>query len=357
MSSDAETPVLALTRASVEAALLSEGFARFGLAELTTPVTIAMYESWLTRGLHGEMAYLERHLPQKRDPQQLMKRARSAIVVTMNYVPHPAPASSWPLSSASTVAAYAKGRDYHHILRERLERVIERLKSIVPEEEFASFTDSSPILERDLAVRAGLGWIGKNTCLLSRDTGSLFFIAEIYTSAIFSFAKLEAYDHCGTCTRCIDACPTGALTAPRELDARKCISYLTIESRELAAEPLREKIGSWLFGCDICQTVCPWNVKVHKDATLEPMPNSAHRMELIEDLRFILGSSHRALERAFAGTALARAGGWGLKRNAIVVAANLGISEVRPEISALAVNEKLSPLVAWAIEKLGTERP
>lgn len=338
--------------------LKTEGFEHFGVAELKTPISIAVYEEWLKKGYQGEMSYLVRHLPEKKDPSRVLARARTAIVITQNYVPHPDPAASWPLSSATRVASYARGRDYHHFLRGRLEAAAARLRERFPQDVFHTFTDSGPVLERDLAQRAGLGWIGKNTCLIHPKRGSLFFLGEIYTTLSIPVAELAIRDHCGTCTRCLDACPTGALQAPRELDARLCISYLTIESRKHPEPALRTKIGDWLFGCDICQTVCPWNLKVHgkeKIASLAPPPES--RDSLIEDLRFLLTSSNRALEKAFLGTPLSRAGGVGLKRNALIVAANQNCHELRQEIQALLSHEKLAPLAEWALSKLSAPHP
>lgn len=349
-------PASSATTTRLAHLLKEEGFENFGFVALTTPVSIAIYEEWLAAGRHGGMTYLERHLPEKRDPSRLLGRARTAIVVTKNYVPHPEPDEQFPIGRATRVAAYARGRDYHHFLVNRLQRVARVLKDMHPEEEFLVFTDSGPVLERDLAQRAGLGWVGKNTCLIHPRHGSLFFIAEIYTTLDLPTARIEQPDHCGTCTRCLDACPTGALVAPRQLDARLCISYLTIEARGLPPKELRPAMGDWLFGCDICQTVCPWNLKVHGKETiaaLAPPPTPDSRQELIHDLRYLLTSSNRALERAFAGTPLLRAGATHLKRNAIVVAANRGLVELRGEIEALTEHEKLGELARWALEVLG----
>lgn len=352
MSSRAAT----VSTAEIASILEDENLEHYGFAELKTPVSIALYEDWLARGFQGEMRYLERHLPEKREPERLMKRARTAIVVILDYLPHPEPvAKTHPRRELKglRIAAYARGRDYHYFLRERLDRVIEKLKRLAPEEEFRAFTDSAPVLERDLAARAGLGWVGKNTCLLNRKKGSLFFIAEIYTTLALNVAKIEQRDHCGTCTRCLEACPTGALVSPRTLDARLCISYLTIESRRIPPPELREKIGDWFFGCDECQIVCPWNIKIHGREKLESLhPQKENRQVLLEDLRFILTASSRELERVFAGTPLTRAGGWGLKRNALIVAANSRISELREEIQTLTTHPKLGELASWALERL-----
>lgn len=338
--------------AQIGSLLKKEGFERFGFATLSTPVSIGLYENWLERGFQGEMLYLERHLADKRDPERLLPKARSAIVVTTDYLPHPAPLENFPLSRSSQVALYARGRDYHHFIRERLGRVIEALRAVWPNEQFTVFADSSPVLERDLAVRAGLGWIGKNTCLIDRRAGSLFFVAEIYTTLDLPAAKLLSPDHCGTCRRCLDACPTGALIAPRELDARLCISYLTIESRGVAPTGLREKIGAWLFGCDICQTVCPWNIKIHGKDRLSnettTLTNADERQDLVADLRMILTSSNRAIERKFHATPLARAGAMGLKRNSLYIIGCLKLHELRREVESLLENNKLGELAKWA---------
>lgn len=352
MSSRAAT----VSTSDLASILEEEGFTNYGFAELKTPVSIALYENWLAQGYQGEMQYLERHLPEKREPERLMKRARSAIVVILDYLPHPEPIAGTESNrnlNGLRIAAYARGRDYHYFLRERLNRVLEKLRRLAPEEEFRAFTDSAPVLERDLAARAGLGWIGKNTCLLNRKKGSLFFIAEIYTTLALNIAEIEPHDHCGTCTRCLEACPTGALLSPRTLDARLCISYLTIESRQIPSPELREKIGDWFFGCDVCQTVCPWNIKIHGREKLDSLNSQKeNRHALLEDLRFILTSSNRELERRFAGTPLSRPGGWGLKRNALIVAANSQAKELRAEIQSLTAHPKLGELASWTLERL-----
>jgi epoxyqueuosine reductase len=336
----------------IESRFRDKGFEQVGFVELSTPLTIQIYEEWLNAGFHGDMEYLVRHLGDKREPGRLLKRARSAIVLTKNYVPHPEAIENFPLSESSKIASYSRGADYHHFLKNRMAAVIKELKDAYPDDEFVCFTDSSPVLERDLARRAGLGWVGKNTCLLSKTEGSLFFIAEIYTTLPPpQTAALEQVDHCGTCTRCLDACPTGALIAPRKLDARLCISYATIESRKIPEPAFREKMGNWLFGCDICQTVCPWNLKFARDRELPP-PAEIKRDELIADLRFLLTSSNRAIERAFRGSAISRAGGFGLKRNALVVAHNTNAVELLGEISAMRSDEKLGALAAWAMNGL-----
>lgn len=300
------------------------------------------------------MKYLEEHAAIKESPQIKWPRAQSALVFAMPYFPHPQGNINFPLKNAR-VSLYAQGMDYHFWFRERMQQLCTTLKEQFPEEEFLSFTDSSPILERDLAKRAGLGWVGKNTCLIHPKKGSLFFIGEIYTSLKMNIEFEPLPDFCGTCTRCIDICPTQALIEPRKMDARKCISYLTIESRTLPPEDLREKIGDWFFGCDLCQTVCPWNQKIFKgklstEATLSRSEDET--LNLIEDLRYILSSSGKKLEKDFWGTPLARAGSFGLKRNALIVAGNMKLQDLQKEIQNLLGHEKLGELAQWTLSKL-----
>ncbi|MNK82249.1 Epoxyqueuosine reductase [compost metagenome] len=245
--------------------------------------------------------------------------------------------------------------DYHFWFKDKMKSLCEQLNQQFPDEEFIPFTDSSPVLERDLARRAGLGWAGKNTCLIHPKKGSLFFIGEIYTSLklIAEFEPLP--DFCGTCTRCIDICPTGALVEPKKLDARKCISYLTIESREVPPEELRSSIGDWFFGCDLCQTVCPWNQKIFKgQLSIEPKLSleTSQRDLLLADMRYILKSSGKQLARDFAGTPMDRAGSFGLKRNALVVVANQKLSELKEDVANLTTHEKLGSLAEWALQQL-----
>lgn len=317
---------------------------------------MAFYDQWLSDGHHGEMQYLARHRDMKRDPRLLEARARSAIVFALDYVPHPAPVDDGASNELSTlrVAHYARGRDYHDFWLQRLATVARALEAEFSGEVFRCFTDSAPVLERDLALRAGLGWVGKNTCLIDRAHGSLFFIGEIYTSLALEAAQLTREDlerdFCGTCTRCLDACPTDALTAPRTLVAHQCISYLTIESKRAPPLELREKIGDWFFGCDICQTVCPWNLKKYGSAVAHP-PESSHG-DLVTDLREVLTLSNRALERRFQSTALARAGAFGLRRNAMVVIANQRITELRSEVARFIYDANLGELAQWCLAQL-----
>lgn len=331
--------------------LTEMGFSHFGLSALEKPLSFDFYREWLNEGLHGDMQYLADHAPIKENPQSKWPRVQSALVFAIPYFPHPEAKEDFPLKEAR-VSLYAQGYDYHFWFKQRMQTLCDRLKEQFPDEEFLAFTDSSPVLERDLAKRAGLGWVGKNTCIIHPKKGSLFFIGEILTSLKLETEFAPLPDFCGTCTRCLDICPTGALVEPKKMDARKCISYLTIESRQIPDEDLREKIGDWFFGCDLCQTVCPWNQKVFKgQLTIDPVLELSDDKEkaLTEELRYILTASGKKLTKDFFGTPLARAGSFGLKRNAIIVATNRRLQTLIPEIEALLSHEKLGTLAEWSL--------
>lgn len=327
------------------------GFNAWGVTSLHQPLSLEFYRQWIENQYHGEMQYLARHLPQKENPKLLDNRLESALVLSHSYFPHPRPA---PISNLRT-ALYAQGEDYHFWLRDKLEKLTQNLRTLFPDEVFLCATDSAPILERDLAYRAGLGWVGKNTCLIDRQRGSLFLIGEILTSLRFQEKADRIADFCGNCTRCLDVCPTGALEKPRLLKASQCISYWTIESRQAPDEKIAPLFGDHFFGCDLCQTVCPWNQKVF-GKTLEVAPRrtleKSQRENLIQELREILTLSGKQLQKKFASSPLQRAGPYGLRRNAIVVAANQGLQELSPEIFQWSQEEKLRDLVKWALSAM-----
>lgn len=220
----------------------------------------AALNAWLADGCHGEMEYMARHGSLRVRPAELVPGAVSVISVRMNYWPQLARTAAQVLDDpeAAYVSRYALGRDYHKVLRARLQQLAEQVRAAAGEMGFRVFTDSAPIAEVALAAQAGLGWRGKHTLLLNREAGSLFFLGEIVTDLpLPPDASLSG--HCGQCTRCLDACPTGAIVAPYRVDARRCISYLTIELAGSIPEPLRAAIGNRVYGCDDCQLVCPWN--------------------------------------------------------------------------------------------------
>ncbi len=290
------------------------------------------------------MKYLEDHMPFKENPNSYYDNAVSAIVIAKEYAPHP-----WQNQTrydSLRIAKYAQGSDYHVELKNILNKITDALKITFPSEFFWPSIDSGPILERDLAFEAGLGWVGKNTCLIDKKIGSYFFIGEILTGLKLEPIGEKVKNHCGTCTRCIDACPTRALVAPNILDARLCISYLNIEAPGAAEERLRPLMGDWFFGCDICQDVCPWNKKQKSDIPFENRP------EKIKAIEYLLTQTHRQIERDIKDSPLVRAGARGLKRNALMVIGNLKLVELSPLVESLVGHEHFGELADWTLKQL-----
>lgn len=329
------------------------------IGPLNTPLTIDFYEKWLNQNFHGSMTYLKDHLELKRTPQQLSRSLKSVISVTQSYFPA---VQKTNVNTPARVALYAQNEDYHFWLKEKLQQIAEQLKAEYPEHEFLAYVDSGPVLERDLAYQNGLGWFGKNTCLIHPQHGSLFFIAEILTSLESESANEPLPDFCGKCNKCQEICPTEAIIAPKTLDAKKCISFLTIESKTTPPIELRTKMGDWFFGCDLCQTVCPWNEKyfrLHdliKDSGASTSPvkelSSTDRQELLSYFRFLLTASHKQIQKHHYGSPLLRAGAKGLKRNALIVIGNQKLTELKNEVSELKTPD-LEELADWTLNQLG----
>ncbi|MGE0089336.1 MAG: tRNA epoxyqueuosine(34) reductase QueG [Bacteroidales bacterium] len=224
-------------------------------------------KEWLENGFHGEMTYMENHFEKRTDPRKLVENAKTVISVLQNYYPETKqPENTYKISK------YAYGRDYHVVVKEKLYQLFDYIKTLEPEAKARIFVDSAPVMEKAWAAKSGLGWIGKNTNLISKDHGSFLFIGEIIID-IELVADSPIKDYCGNCTKCIDACPTKALS-PYKLDARKCISYLTIEKKGAIPEKFKNQWNDWIFGCDICQDVCPWNSKAksHSETEFNPKP-------------------------------------------------------------------------------------
>ena len=328
------------------------------IGPLNTPLTIDFYEKWLNQDFHASMGYLKDHLELKRTPQQISQNLRSVISVAQSYFPS---AQKSQQNFPARIALYSQNEDYHFWLKEKLHKIAAQLKIDFPEHEFLVYVDSGPVLERDLAYQNGLGWFGKNTCLIHPQHGSLFFIAEILTSLETENANQVLPDFCGKCNKCQEVCPTQAIVAPKTLDANKCISFLTIESKTTPPIELRPKIGDWFFGCDLCQTVCPWNEKYFKlndllnDSGTSKSPlkelNSQERTELIEYFRFLLTASHKKIQKHHYGSPLLRAGAKGLKRNALIVIANQKLIELKAEVAHLK-NSELEELSTWTLNQL-----
>jgi len=309
----------------IENILNENGFSDFGFIPLKQGQSFNHYQKWIQSNYQGEMNYLEKHLPIKENPQSFYKNIQSVIVLAIDYL---TPELEKLRPTTLPIARYAHGTDYHQWIPESLKPTIEKFQQNFPEEEFLCFTDSKPILERDYAHQAGLGWIGKNTLLIHEKKGSYRFIAEILTSLkLLSYQPLIP-DRCGTCQKCLEACPTQAFPAPKVLDATKCISYWTIESKTIAPSPLDEKM-SFYFGCDICQEVCPWNSK-----PLKPYVDHllVQQEAQIEELRWTLKASNKTLQKKFQGTALSRTSAFGHKRNALYFILNKGLQALTKDV-------------------------
>lgn len=297
------------------------------------------------------MQYLKDHLPIKAAPHAHFSELNSAIVLAEPYYPHPK-----STNTSARTALYAQGEDYHLWLTQKLKTLSDHLLTHYPQEKFLCFTDSAPILERDLAYLAGLGWVGKNTCMIHPEHGSLWFIGEIYTSLELTEPQRALVpDMCGTCDRCIKSCPTGAIEEPKVLNATKCISYWNIEAKTVAPEPLRAKMNDWFFGCDICQTVCPWNEKVFAKDLMRPLshPHLPIDKEGIYFLSEVLTLSNKELMRKYKDHPYSRARGRGLKRNALIVIANLKLVELRTQVEGfLPLDPEMDQLKNWTLAHL-----
>jgi epoxyqueuosine reductase len=255
------------------------GFMQCGIAAATELTDDARrLESWLNEGFQGKMGYMENHFDLRIDPRKLVPGARSVITLLLNYFP-----AEQQQDQAPKIAKYAWGKDYHYVIREKLNELLDFINSNIGAVNGRGFVDSAPVLERSWAVRTGLGWVGKNANLISKQTGSFFFIATLICDLPLLYDAPFITDHCGTCTQCIDACPTEAIVSPTLIDGSKCISYLTIELKEeLIPKELEPKMQGWAFGCDICQDVCPWNrfSKAQTETHFQPLPqvlNLSHK--------------------------------------------------------------------------------
>lgn len=247
----------------------SLGFQALGVSDIDLSQAEAKLQTWLDRGFHGEMGFMTKHGSMRTHPEQLLEGTVRVISLRMDYWPGEA-AEPWQVledGDKAFVSRYALGRDYHKLMRKRLAKLAKRIEKEVGPMGFRVFTDSAPVMEKAIAEKAGLGWIGKHTNVLNRDHGSYFFLGEIYTNLPLPLTESTSA-HCGSCSACIDICPTQAIVGPYQLDARRCISYLTIELRGSIPEQFRSMMGNRIYGCDDCQLVCPWNK--YAQSTLEP---------------------------------------------------------------------------------------
>ena len=326
------------------------GFNRVRVAQVARSVGIQQYDSYLSKGHHATMGWMVRSRPPRENPFQLLPDAKVILTLGIDY--------RWPTPPkpdflSGRVAMYAWGRDYHKVINKRLKKMMDMIKERYPNISGYWGVDSRPFIERAWAERSGLGYIGKNTMLISPADSSYFFLAMLMLNIDLDEDEPILRNHCGTCQRCIDKCPTDAFWKPYQLDSTKCISYLTIEHKGSIPIELRPLIGDWLFGCDICQDVCPHNGKKYDTSgnlqDLAPKPKQP-----FVDLHWLLGASCKEVDDFFAGTPLRRAGAEQLKRNACVVAGNLKDKIVQPSLQRLLQqdNPLLREHAQWAIHQI-----
>lgn len=390
------------TRLKAEA--LRQGFSLSGIAPATEADGFTRYQQWLDKGYAGEMNYLHRQAPPRQHPSSILEGVRSVVMLGMEYqgargkgqgasevrargnrqgarsgeveargkgegarekssvdlplAPRPLPLLHHPLPQphqtklqvSGRVASYAAGPDYHHLVWERINALSDWLMAEVPGCTAVGVADTAPLLERDFARRAGLGWVGKNTMLINPRRGSYFFLAAVLTDLELQSDTPFTRSHCGTCTACLDACPTKAFPEPFVLDATRCISYLTIELRSDIPAELREPMGNWLYGCDICQEVCPWNRKGSPDPVQFPHDPDLEWLDPVE----LLGLDADAFRVRFKKTSLFRNRRAGLLRNAAIVLGNIGDKRALPALEKALTDsaELIRGAAAWAIERI-----
>jgi epoxyqueuosine reductase len=335
------------------------GFQQLGISDTELAPHEAHLLDWLAAGCHGSMDYMERHGTKRSRPAELLPGTLRVISARMDYMTRQARPAAEVLGhpDKALVSRYALGRDYHKVLRRRLQKLADRIEAEVGPFGYRVFVDSAPVLEKALAEKAGLGWIGKHSNLLSRDAGSWFFLGEIYTDLPLPTDQ-PAENHCGDCVRCIEACPTGAIIAPYRVDARKCISYLTIELKGSIPEPLRPAIGNRIFGCDDCQMVCPWNRFARPSPEADFLPRDG--LDAPELVRLFRWSEEEFLSRT-EGSAIRRTGYAGWLRNIAVALGNVDLERAADPGAVIAVlderredpSELVREHVDWALRRLG----
>ena len=328
------------------------GFNDVGISDVKLGKNKLPYKKWISSGYHGQMGYLDRHQEQKFDPSKLLPNTQSVISVRLDYLPLEVKAlEALKNKNIAYISRYALGRDYHKVIRAKLKKLVAQIKSNLDEEfNFRLFTDSAPVLEVDIAEKAGLGWRGKHTLLLNKNHGSWFFLGEIYTDLPLP-SDTSTSKHCGSCTACIDICPTSAIIAPYKLDARKCISYLTIEHRESIPIEYRKAIGNRVYGCDDCQFVCPWNkyAKITSENDFL-VRHDLDKLSLVKSFKL----SRKDFDKLFQGSAIYRIGYDQWLRN---IAVGLGNAPKSREIIKVlksrldSASSMLKEHILWAIEQ------
>ena len=320
ISATALTPRMSALRSAITAAARELGFDAIGVTDVDLSADERLLEAWLARGWHGRMHYMARHGQRRTRPALLRPGTIRVISARMNYWPAQASAAERVLAEPESayISRYALGRDYHKLMRKALRALAESIARLAGPHGYRVFCDSAPVLEKALARNAGLGWIGKHTNLIARETGSWFFLGEIYTDLPLP-VDAPARAHCGSCSACIPACPTGAIVAPYQLDARRCISYLTIELDGAIPEALRPALGNRIYGCDDCQLVCPWNKFAR--AAAHPDFRVRHGLDAPQ-LATLFGWSAEEFEQRMRGSAIYRIGYTRWLRNIAVALGN-----------------------------------
>jgi epoxyqueuosine reductase len=326
------------------------GFTLAGVCDAAPTDYGAQLIHWLEAGRHGQMGYLSRNVEVRMDPGALVEGARSIVCVADRY----AGGMDEPVAGQGRIARYARGRDYHKVIKKRLHALADELRLRFPDERFGACVDTAPLLEREHAHRAGLGAVGKNTLLIDRGVGSWILLGELVTTLELAPSQPAPDDPCGSCTRCIDACPTDAIT-PWSVDATRCISYLTIEHRTSIDEAHFEPMGEWIFGCDLCQEVCPHNEPTQRTRGAAVHPDYAAQRAGF-DLLEVLAWDEAARRAAFTRSALKRAKLAMMKRNALIAAGNQlakhDDAALRQRIEQIAVDEGEDPLVQMTAKKI-----
>lgn len=341
--------------AELKDALLAEareaGFAKMGVCRPdAVPETAARLAAFVDAGHHGQMAWMAERMHWRGDASALWPEAKSVVMLAEPYAPDVDPLAALETRDCATISVYAQGRDYHDLVKKRLKRVGRWLLEQAPGEQIKVFVDTAPVMEKPLAQAAGLGWQGKHTNLLARDLGNWFFLGAIFTTVELPVDAQEA-EHCGSCTACLDICPTDAFPAPFQLDARKCISYLTIEHKGPVALDLREKMGNRIYGCDDCLAVCPWNKFAQTARDIRYAPRAELQSPKLADLAGLDDGAFRAM---FSGSPIKRIGRDRFVRNVLYAIGNSGEAALA-EAARLLLNdadEAVADAARWAVERL-----
>jgi epoxyqueuosine reductase len=341
--SDAELLEL---RNNIQEKSVELGFQQIGISENALGDHIARYQDWLDQGLHADLDYMEKHGSKRWQADELIPGTLRVISLRMNYLTTPeSPLNLLNNNEKAYISRYSLGRDYHKLIRSRLKKLIDFIKQEAQSYNFRAFVDSAPVLERAFAQKSGLGWFGKNTMLINRSAGSWFFLGEIYTDLPLPTNKEYDEEHCGSCTACLDICPTAAFKGPYILDTKRCISYLTIEKNGPIPEDLRKQMGNRIFGCDDCQLVCPWNKFRQVSSEVDFSPRN--KLDDITLLELFAWNEETFLAKT-EGSPIRRAGYESWQRN---IAIALGNASYSPNI-VLALNQRRASATPLVIEHI-----